>query len=540
MCTGGDRAPGSIPEALGMIDAALDYLNGPGGEAIDGAAAGGVLQSLAGTGAKHSAAWMRFLARFDAASAHDADGCATPAAWLAGQCRITPKEAKNSVGKMRQIGSHQPVAEALAGGVISESWAREITGWTNRLPAEMREGTDKILLDAAAAGADLDNLKLLAIAAWEQWKSQCPDPDDPDDGFGGRRLRLDTTLDGAGRITGDLTPECAAAVQAVLEALGKKRGKEDTRTIAQRFHDALQEGCELLIRSKMVPDRAGAGTRVESVISLSQLRDLPGAPVLEQAWLAARAGEHGYLAGKDAETIACDALIVPVVTGSPDWPVTGQMIHLVTDACTHGAPHPAEDADEPPRSLPPEAWQALQYAMAKLAIDFVSGPGGIASVLRTGLLPAPFSTRSVPLDAGYTAAPPASGNASCCASTTTTSASTGGAGKSSSCPTQPPSPADPTGRSSAATARPPPKPPPNPRHPLAKHNPRHPRPAPPNRPRMPHARSGRPSPDSSEAAVVVTFAGAAVSSWQTGKRPRRTPWRYASRRRNSPTSSGKT
>ena len=55
------------------------------------------------------------------------------------------------------------------------------------------------------------------------------------------RILLDTTLDNAGRITGDLTLECAAAVQAVLEALGKKRGPEDDRTQPQRFHDALQE-----------------------------------------------------------------------------------------------------------------------------------------------------------------------------------------------------------------------------------------------------------------------------------------------------------
>jgi hypothetical protein len=54
--------PGSVAEALGMMDTCLDYLNGPGGEAVDGAAAGGVPEALAGTGAKHSAAWMRFLA----------------------------------------------------------------------------------------------------------------------------------------------------------------------------------------------------------------------------------------------------------------------------------------------------------------------------------------------------------------------------------------------------------------------------------------------------------------------------------------------
>ena len=42
-------------------------------------------------------------------------------------------------------------------------------------------------------------------------------------------------------IRGDLTPECAAAMTAVLEALGKKRGPEDNRTHGQRFHDGLQE-----------------------------------------------------------------------------------------------------------------------------------------------------------------------------------------------------------------------------------------------------------------------------------------------------------
>ena len=68
----------------------------------------------------------------------------------------------------------------------------------------MREDADQILLDAAAAGAELKDLKLLADAAWEQWKSQRPDPDD--DGFDDRYLRLGTTLDGAGRLTGNLTP----------------------------------------------------------------------------------------------------------------------------------------------------------------------------------------------------------------------------------------------------------------------------------------------------------------------------------------------
>src|SRR6202034_2200614 len=111
---------------------------------------------------------------------------------------------------------------------------------------------------------------------------------------------------------------------------------------AQRYHDALQEGCELLIRAKMVPDRAGADTRVDVTIPLADLLGMDGASVVEDTWLRARAGEHGYLAGRDAEAIACDALIVPVVTGSPDWAVIGQMITLITDPYAHTAGDPAD------------------------------------------------------------------------------------------------------------------------------------------------------------------------------------------------------
>jgi hypothetical protein len=36
MCTSGDGVPGSVGEALSMMDAALDYLNGPAADAAGG------------------------------------------------------------------------------------------------------------------------------------------------------------------------------------------------------------------------------------------------------------------------------------------------------------------------------------------------------------------------------------------------------------------------------------------------------------------------------------------------------------------------
>jgi hypothetical protein len=212
----------------------------------------------------------------------------------------------------------------------------------------------------------------------------------------------------------------------VLEALGKKAGAEDDRTEPQRFHDALQLACELLIRARMVPERAGADTRVEAIVSLSELLRMDGAPALTDAFLAAMAGQPGYLARRDAEVAACDALVSPVVTGHPDLSVVDQMIEVVlsfldeaaagqADAADPGTTaHPAGPASsgttadavtalarERSRALPPEAWRAVRYAIARLAIDLVSGPDRLASILRRGLLDAPYNGKSVVLDIGY-------------------------------------------------------------------------------------------------------------------------------------------
>ena len=323
-----------------MMGAALDFLNGdflagPGGSGLDSAGLaaaelGGVLESLGSLSAKFAAARAAILARFDAQRGHDGDGYGSSASWLAAKGRTTRKAAGAEVRRMRQLSAHPVIADALARGDISESWAAEIAGWTSKLPPDWRDDIDKLLADTATAGASLEDLAVIAQAAWEKWRQQQgPDPDDPDDGFDDRYLKLGTTIDGAGRVGGNLTPECAASLQAVLESLGKKAGPDDDRTEAQRYHDALQLACQLLLRADLVPDRAGADTRVDAVISLAELLRLPGASQLQDTWLAALAGQPGYLAGKDAEVAACDAVITPVVTGSPDISVVDKIIGIV-------------------------------------------------------------------------------------------------------------------------------------------------------------------------------------------------------------------
>ncbi len=315
-----------------MGNAFADYLNSPAAAEIDGAACGEVLVALGDIQTKLAAAHATLLRRFDAANAHDADGYGSSSAWLAAKGRMTKRDALAAVRQMRQFSQRPGLHDAVAAGDLSRSWADEIARWTRKLPEGMRDETDKILLEAAAAGASLQDLATIAAAAIERWRSMRPDPDDDFD-FRDRHVRLGQTFGGAGVIRGDLTPECAAAVAAVLEALGKKQGSEDDRSQGQRFHDALAEACHLLLRARLVPDRAGADTQVIVHVPISQLRQMPGAAGLEDAWLRARLGEAAdpgtaYLAGQDAEAAACDALTVPVVTGHADMTVIDKIIAL--------------------------------------------------------------------------------------------------------------------------------------------------------------------------------------------------------------------
>ena len=47
-------------------------------------------------------------------------------------------------------------------------------------------------------------------------------------------------------LTGDLAPQCAEVVRAVLDALSAPADAEDTRSQAQRYHDALEEAMRWL------------------------------------------------------------------------------------------------------------------------------------------------------------------------------------------------------------------------------------------------------------------------------------------------------
>jgi hypothetical protein len=206
-----------------------------------------------------------------------------------------------------------------------------------------------------------------------------PDRDQDEDArFRDRFFRVTRLFQGRGRPDGDLTAECLAAVQEVLDTLGKKAGPEDDRTGGQRGHDALEEAMRLLLASGCLPERAGQPAQVQLHTTLEELGNMPGAEDAARAWLnerlrdeqpgdaftrpepaaerrAAGAGEPGWLSGKAAQAYACDAKVAPMVCGHLDRNllarlvaalVSGQPANLVTPATP--PPGPRCDCDEHP------------------------------------------------------------------------------------------------------------------------------------------------------------------------------------------------
>ena len=277
---------------------------------------------------------------------------------------------------------------------------------------------------------------------------------------------METTFAGAGVITGDLTPECAAVVTTVLESLSAPAGAEDTRTREQRYHDALEDAMRRLVAAGLLPERAGQPVKLWGHVSLAELRALDDGSVLQEQWVgemairwaarraaASQTGSDGaaWLDGTSAGAVACDATIIPVVTGQIDPAALDDLVSLCLQFAGHGprcgspqdtdpaarpgpaaaqpdqaaaqpgptadrpgaagsagCPDAADNADLPgPRPPTPQALEMLRQAIIGKAVDLVSGPGGLASFLRTRQLGARLSGPSLPLDVGHSAEIPA-------------------------------------------------------------------------------------------------------------------------------------
>jgi hypothetical protein len=131
-------------------------------------------------------------------------------------------------------------------------------------------------------------------------------------------------------------------------------------------------------------------------------------------------GDGGaWLEGDAALAMACDAMIIPVVTGDLDPGAVEQLIglcvqfdHLRRQATVPAGDPPGPDTrtgQDPAQDAGQAAGQAaraaqvlamLEHQILAAVLQIVSGPGGVASFLRRNLLGKGLNGPSLPLDVG--------------------------------------------------------------------------------------------------------------------------------------------
>jgi hypothetical protein len=328
----GAVSPSSAKEALGMLRSAMGYLAAADATAMAAETQAQCLQALEQINSMGTAARASILAAFTSGQGY----CARRGLQPEGVADPQDRDHQRHRDGLYRVGPPGGGASAgragAGGGEMSESVARTICTWTDRLPGDCREAADTILVTAAQAGMDVRDLAGLAAEIYARSLPEDPGKD-RDQAFEDRSVKLETTFDGAGVLHGDLTPQCAAVVTAVLDALSAPAGAEDTRSQAQRYHDALQEAMKRLVTAGLLPERAGQPVKVWAHISLADLITLDGSSALQQEWTArvrARWAAHragasaggsdggAWLDGDAATAMACDAAMAPYVTCEVD------------------------------------------------------------------------------------------------------------------------------------------------------------------------------------------------------------------------------
>ncbi len=422
MCTA--AVPAGEADELDLLQTLMGSLAGADPAGLGEQEVARRLRVLEQVDAIEAAVRGRLLEVFDAQDGHLADGQRSTRTWLVQCTRVTRGQAGEHMAVQGLAREHPVLLAALAeGDVLTKLVALQLAKWTRPIPGDYRAKAEEILVAAARAGAGLR--ALAAICAEIRYRTAEPDPEDEDDRHLDRGVSLETTFDGAGVVRGDLTPQCAAMVQAVLDALSAPAGGGDLRTRPQRYHDALEEAMRRLLASGLLPKRAGQPVKALVHISFAELADRDAGSALQDTWIAeyrARWAAHraaasvatgdggAWLEGDAARAIACDAMIVPVVTGDIDPAALEDLILLCaryhrlragirrTSPATTSGPRPPGPRppghDLPGHDLPGDDLPGHDLAGNDLPGNDIPGPSGPAGAQGGAPVPAGLAGRA--------------------------------------------------------------------------------------------------------------------------------------------------
>ena len=253
-----------------------------------------------------------------------AQGYRSTAGWVRGVLRLDPQPARELIEHATALAGNPVVQQAVLDGRIDLRQAAVITAtvaaipddlvehdvsvadteriarqaetvmidWAARLPAyQLRRVGERILTHVAPQLAE--EAERVALARQEARAQRC------------RGLTLSLPIEGQVRVSGVLTVEDAATVQAALHPLCTPIPGDD-RSPAQRRADALVDVCRLALRTGQLPEDGGEAPQVSVTVAYDPITRALGAATTDTGL---------RLPADTARRLACDARILPVVLG---------------------------------------------------------------------------------------------------------------------------------------------------------------------------------------------------------------------------------
>jgi uncharacterized protein DUF222/HNH endonuclease len=277
---------------------------------------------------------LDIIAELDGDDAATQTGYSSLAAALSDLLRITPRRASRLISHARALaatvtptGHRTPArlpiaADAVHAGVLDLDHLDVIADAVRKIPAHAPAETDAIVeqhLVAIARTTDTRMLRRHADVLLARIDQDGPAPRDETELATPRNtFQCQRTLDGRMTFTGDVEPETAEQLDALLVALADP----DTRTRQQRDGDAFTEIVTRAIDAPNLPARGGERPHLTVTLDLDTLRNQTG-PAIAEGGAPLRPGA--------VRRLACDAAVIPAVLDGDSVPLDlGRKRRLVT------------------------------------------------------------------------------------------------------------------------------------------------------------------------------------------------------------------
>ncbi len=270
------------------------------------------LQRLYRLKARAEARAARVIARAHRRGVPQANGFASPTAWLIATTGEPPAVCRSRVRVALALQHMDHTMRAFAAGDLSECRVRLLVDARDDAPDLFRRDEPLLVEQARTLSA---RVFPKALSHWRR----LADPDgarfDAEAAFLARRLHISPTWNGGVRLDGDLDPESGQIVLTAIRSLAEPGAldPDDRRTPAQRRADALTEISRRHLDSADRPAQGGERPHITLTVSPS---DLAGDGLVDL--------EAGPITAEAARRLACDATTSRITMDDKGVPQTAE------------------------------------------------------------------------------------------------------------------------------------------------------------------------------------------------------------------------